>query len=74
MMEGVFEGFIGAVIGIIVSLLWYSGLITRVEAFVNIANLVSSGYLALLSFILVLIGILIGSAGSALALRRYIEV
>ncbi len=74
MMEGVFEGFIGAVLGIIVSLLLYSGLITRLEAAADNANLVSGGYLALLSLVLVLIGIFIGSAGSALALRRYIEV
>lgn len=74
MMEGVFEGFIGAILGIIVSLLLYSGLITKLEAAADNANLVSSGYLALLSFVLVLIGVLIGSAGSALALRRYIEV
>jgi cell division transport system permease protein len=72
-MEGVIEGFLGALVGIIAALLLHAWLISKVEHAAE-SNLVSGGYLAVLSIILVVIGIIIGAVGSAFALRRYIEV
>lgn len=74
MMEGVAEGFFGAIVGIIGTLLVHSWFITKLETASENVNLVSSGYLALLSFALVIIGIVMGAVGSALALRKFIEV
>jgi len=72
-VEGVFEGFAGAVVGIISSILVHSWLLVKVENAAQ-ANLVAGGYLTLLSFLLIFIGVMIGAGGSALALRRYVEV
>jgi cell division transport system permease protein len=74
MMEGVFEGFLGALVAIIIAVILQTTLIERFGNAAGISNLVTGSYLTLLSFLLVLIGILIGAAGSALALRRYVEV
>jgi len=74
MMEGVVEGFFGAIVGIIVALLVHAWFIAKLEAAAENVNLVAGGYLVLLSFVLVAIGIVIGAVGSALALRRFIEV
>jgi cell division transport system permease protein len=74
MMEGVVEGFFGAIVGIIVALLVHAWFIVKLEAAAENVNLVAGGYLVTLSFVLVVIGIVIGAVGSALALRRYIEV
>jgi len=74
MMEGVVEGFFGAIVGIIVALLVHAWFIAKLEAAAEGTNLVAGGYLVLLSFVLVAIGIVIGAVGSALALRRFIEV
>ena len=74
MMEGVFEGFIGAIFGIIAALLLHAWLITKLESAADNSNLVGGSYIAVMSLLLVVIGILIGAVGSALALRRYTEV
>ena len=74
MMEGVIEGFLGALVGIFVTVLLHSTLLAEFGSAVGIENLVTGGYTALLAFLLVVFGIFIGAAGSALALRRYIEV
>jgi cell division transport system permease protein len=74
MMEGVVEGFFGAIVGIIVALLVHAWFIQKLEAAAENVKLVAGGYLVLLSVVLVVIGIVIGAVGSALALRRYIEV
>lgn len=74
MMEGVIEGFLGALVGILVMVILHSTLIKRFGNAAGIEGLVTGGYITLLSFLLILIGIIIGAAGSALALRRYIEV
>lgn len=73
-MEGVIEGFLGALVAILVTVLLHSTLIQRFGNAVGIEDLVTGGYTALLAFLLVIFGIIIGAAGSALALRRYIEV
>ena len=72
-MEGIIEGFLGAVVGIIAAILIHAWLITKVELAAE-SNLVSAGYLAVLSVLLAVIGIIIGAVGSAFALRQYIEV
>jgi len=72
-MEGIIEGFIGAIVGIIAALLLNAWLISKVEHAAE-SNLVSASYLAVLSILLIVIGIIIGAIGSAFALRRYIEV
>ncbi|MDD5747660.1 MAG: permease-like cell division protein FtsX [Actinomycetota bacterium] len=72
-VEGVFEGITGAIVGIIVAIMIHSWLMTKVEAAAE-ANLISTGYLVLLSFLLILVGMIIGALGSNFALRRYIEV
>jgi cell division transport system permease protein len=72
-MEGIIEGFLGAVVGIIAAILIHAWLITKVELAAE-SNLVSAGYLAVLSVLLAVIGIIIGAVGSAFALRTYIEV
>ncbi len=74
MVEGVVEGFLGAIVGIIVTVLLHSTLLQKFGSAVGIENLVTGGYTALLAFLLVVFGIFIGAAGSALALRRYVEV
>lgn len=74
MMEGVIEGFLGALVAILVTVLLHSMLIEKFGSAVGIEDLVTGGYTALLAFLLVFFGIIIGAAGSALALRRYIEV
>jgi cell division transport system permease protein len=74
MLEGVFEGFMGAIVGIIVAILLNSWIISKIEAAAENVNLVGGGYMALLSVLLVIIGIAIGAIGSIFALRRYIEV
>ncbi|MBU4175701.1 MAG: permease-like cell division protein FtsX [Actinobacteria bacterium] len=72
--EGVVEGFLGAIVGIIFVLLINAWIISRVESAAENVNLVGGSYLALLSVFLICIGIFIGAVGSALALRRHIEV
>lgn len=72
-MEGVFEGFLGAIVGVIVAVVMHSWLLTRVEAAAE-SDLITGGYLTILSLFLIIIGIFIGAIGSALALRRWIEV
>jgi cell division protein FtsX len=70
----VIEGFLGAIIAVIVMVILHSALIDRFGDAIGIKGLVSSGYTALLAFLLVFFGIIIGAVGSALALRRHIEV
>jgi len=74
MMEGVIEGFFGALVGIIVAILVHAWFISKLEAAAENVRLVAGGYMVLLSFVLIVIGIVIGAVGSAFALRRYIEV
>jgi cell division transport system permease protein len=74
MMEGVIEGFFGAIVGIIVALLVNTWFISKLEAAAENVNLVAGSYMTLLSFALILIGIVMGAVGSAFALRRHIEV
>ena len=74
MFEGVIEGFLGAIVGIIIALLLNSWIINKVESAAENVNLVTGGYLALLSVLLILVGVFIGALGSALALRKHIEV
>ncbi len=74
MMEGVIEGFLGALVAILVTVLLHSFLIEKFGSAVGIEDLVTGGYTALLAFLLVFFGIIIGAVGSAFALRRYIEV
>jgi len=72
-MEGIIEGFFGAIVGIIVTLVLHVWPISVVEHAAE-SNLVGGGYLAFLAVILVIMGIIIGAVGSAFALRTYIEV
>jgi cell division transport system permease protein len=74
MMEGVIEGFFGAIVGIVVAVLVHTWFISKLEAAAENVNLVAGGYMVLLSFVLILIGVVMGGVGSALALRRHIEV
>jgi cell division transport system permease protein len=74
MMEGVIEGFVGALFAIVVTVILHSTLIDRFGNAIGISGLVSGGYTTLLAFLLVFFGIIIGAAGSAFALRRHIEV
>jgi cell division transport system permease protein len=74
MMEGVFEGFIGGVCGILAAVLVNAWLISKLESAADNSNLVGGGYLAVMAILLIVIGIFIGAVGSALALRRYVEV
>jgi len=72
-MEGVIEGFLGAIVAILAALVLHAWLISKVEHAAE-SNLVGGAYLAVLSLLLIVIGIIIGAIGSAFALRRYIEV
>jgi len=74
MVEGVIEGFLGAMFAIVVTVILNSTLIVRFGKAIGISGLVSGGYTALLAFLLCVFGIIIGAAGSAFALRRHIEV
>jgi cell division transport system permease protein len=74
MIEGVIEGFLGAIIALVVMVILHSTLIERFGTAIGISNLTSTGYTALLAILLVFFGVIIGAAGSALALRRHIEV
>ena len=74
MVEGVIEGFLGAMFAIVVTVILNSTLIVRFGKAIGISGLVSGGYTALLAFLLCFFGIIIGAAGSAFALRRHIEV
>ena len=74
MVEGVIEGFIGALFAIVVTVILHSTLIDKFGDAIGISGLVSGGYTALLAFLLCFFGIIIGAAGSAFALRRHIEV
>ena len=74
MVEGVIEGFLGAMFAIVVTVILHSTLIERFGKAIGISGLVSGGYTALLAFLLCFFGIIIGAAGSAFALRRHIEV
>jgi cell division transport system permease protein len=74
MMEGVIEGFLGALFAIVVTVILHSTLIERFGNAIGISGLISGGYTTLLSFLLCFFGIIIGAAGSAFALRRHIEV
>lgn len=74
MMEGVIEGFFGAVVGIIVAVLVNASFISKLESAAENVNLVAGGFMAVLSIVLVIIGVFMGAIGSALALRRHIEV
>jgi cell division transport system permease protein len=73
-IEGMLEGFGGALVGILAAVLFDVLLITRFEAAAENSSLVSGGYMTLLAFFLILAGVVIGAIGSLLALRRYIEV
>ena len=73
-IEGMLEGFGGALVGILAAVLFDVLLITRFEAAAENSSLVSGGYMTLLAFFLLLAGVVIGAIGSLLALRRYIEV
>jgi cell division transport system permease protein len=72
-MEGIIEGFLGAIVAILAALVLHAWLISKVEHAAE-SNLVGGAYLAVLSLLLIVIGIIIGAIGSAFALRRYIEV
>jgi cell division transport system permease protein len=74
MMEGVIEGFFGAIVGIIVAVFVNAWFIAKLEAAADNVNLVAGSYMVLLALALIVLGIVIGAVGSALALRRYIEV
>lgn len=74
MVEGVIEGFLGAMFAIVVTVILHATLIERFGKAIGISGLVSGGYTALLAFLLCFFGIIIGAAGSAFALRRHIEV
>jgi cell division transport system permease protein len=74
MMEGVIEGFFGAIVGIITAVLVHAWFISKLEAAAENVNLVAGGYMVLLSVALIIIGVVMGAVGSALALRRHIEV
>ena len=74
MMEGVFEGFLGALCAIVVTVLLHSTLIEKFGTAAGIPGLVTGGYTTMLAFLLIVFGIIIGAVGSALALRRFIEV
>lgn len=74
MVEGVIEGFLGAMFAIVVTVILHATLIVRFGKAIGISGLVSGGYTALLAFLLCFFGIIIGAAGSAFALRRHIEV
>ncbi len=74
MMEGVFEGFLGAICAIVVTVLLHSTLIEKFGKAAGIPGLVTGGYTTVLAFLLIVFGIIIGAAGSALALRRFIDV
>ena len=74
MVEGVIEGFLGAMFAIVVTVVLHATLIERFGKAIGISGLVSGGYTALLAFLLCFFGIIIGAAGSAFALRRHIEV
>jgi cell division transport system permease protein len=74
MLEGVMEGFFGAIVSILIAVAVNAWFITKLEAAAENITLVGSAYLAVLSVGLVVIGIVIGAVGSLLALRRYIEV
>jgi len=74
MVEGVIEGFLGAMFAIVVTVILNSTLIVRFGKAIGISGLVSGGYTALLAFLLCVFGIIIGAAGSAFTLRRHIEV
>lgn len=74
MLEGVIEGFGGAIVAIIITVLMQSALIQKFGSAVGIEDLVTGGYTTLLAFLLILIGMIIGAVGSAFALRRFIEV
>ena len=73
-LEGMMEGLGGALVGILAAVLFDTLLIARFEAAAENSSLISGGYVALLSFFLILAGIVIGALGSMLALRKYIEV
>lgn len=73
LMEGVIEGILGGIFGIIAVVVLHQWPFTKLEELAN-SNLITGGYLALLSVFLILIGIFIGAVGSVLALRRYMEV
>jgi cell division transport system permease protein len=72
--EGVVEGFLGAIVGIITVLAINAWIISKIESAAENVNLVGGSYIALLSVFLICIGVFIGAVGSALALRRHIEV
>ncbi|MFH1149501.1 MAG: permease-like cell division protein FtsX [Actinomycetota bacterium] len=73
-LEGVMEGFFGAIVSILIAVAVNAWFITKLESAAENVTLVGNAYLAILSVGLVVIGIVIGAVGSALALRRYIEV
>ena len=56
-IEGMLEGFGGALVGILAAVLFDVLLITRFEAAAENSSLVSGGYMALLAFFLILAGV-----------------
>ena len=73
-MEGVIEGFTGSIVAIVVTVLLQSTLINKFADAAGIKSLVTTGYTAVLGLMLVAFGVLIGAIGSALALRKFMEV
>ncbi len=73
-MEGVIEGFAGSIVAIVVTVLLQSTLINKFADAAGIKSLVTTGYTAVLGLMLVAFGVLIGAIGSALALRKFMEV
>jgi len=68
LIEGAGVGFFGGIVGIIGILLINAMFITKLEAASENVKLVAGGYLLLLSFMLIIIGIGIGALGSALGM------
>jgi len=73
-LEGIFEGFVGALVGIVATILLHNLLITKFEVAFSNTNLISTGYLVVLSVVLVVIGMFVGAIGSIVALIRHMEV
>lgn len=72
-LEGMIEGAVGGVASVVFVLMVHAWLMTKIEAAAEY-NLVGGHYLGFLSFFLVIIGIIIGALGSAVAVRRFMEV
>jgi len=74
-MEGILQSLIGAVLAIALISSTTAWLLPKVrEAIPFLPLTLSSGDMAQISFVLVLVGIMIGLIGSGFALRRYLKV